>query len=163
MAAAGVDAPLEEALSRFLSSYDQRLSSHTRPYDGIPRMLDDLRGTQTAMALLTNKPLAQSVRILEIFGLSNYFRWIVGGDGPWPRKPSPDGLRHLMHQASAGPGETILIGDSAVDLMTSRNAGVRICLARYGFGYTDLPTADLRGDEALVDTPAEIAGVVHAR
>ena len=67
-----------------------------------------------------------------------------------------------MHQASAGPGETILIGDSAVDLMTSRNAGVRICLARYGFGYTDLPAADLRGDEALVDTPAEIAGVVHA-
>ena len=40
-----------------------------------------------------------------------------------------------MKQASAGPSETILVGDSAVDLQTSRNAGVRICLARYGFGY----------------------------
>jgi phosphoglycolate phosphatase len=162
IAAANVSAPLDEALERFLASYDQRLSTHTRPYDGIPRMLDDLSNAQTSMALLTNKPLAQSIRLLEIFGLAKYFRWIVGGDGPWPRKPSPDGMRHLMHQASAGPLETILIGDSAVDLMTSRNAGVRICLARYGFGYTDLPTEDLRGDEALVDTPGEIAMVVRA-
>ena len=162
VAASNIVAPLDEALQRFLSSYDQRLSRHTRPYDGIPRMLDDLSGTQTAMALLTNKPMAQSVRLLEIFGLAKYFRWIVGGDGPWPRKPSPDGMRHLMHQASAGPLETILVGDSAVDLITSRNAGVRICLARYGFGYADLPADDLRGDEALVDTPSEIAMVVHA-
>ena len=68
-----------------------------------------------------------------------------------------------MKQASAGPSETLLIGDSAIDLQTSRNAGVRICLARYGFGYADLAAAELTGDEALVDTPAEIAGVMHAR
>ena len=114
------------------------------------------------MALLTNKPLEQSVKILDAFGLSKYFPWVVGGDGPWPRKPAPDGMRFLMSQASADPGETVLIGDSTVDLQTSRNAGVRICLARYGFGFADLPADELRGDESLVDTPAEIAGVLHA-
>jgi len=160
---AGVDAPLEEALARFLSLYDLRLTHHTRPYQGIASMLDDLRVRQIALALLTNKPLQQSAKILEAFALSKYFQWVVGGDGPWPRKPSPDGLRFLMKQASAGPSETILIGDSAIDLETSRNAGVRICLARYGFGYADLAAAELTGDEALVDTPAEIAGVLHAR
>ena len=72
-------------------------------------------------------------------------------------------MRFLMGQASAGPAETILIGDSTVDLQTSRNAGVRICLARYGFGYADLPAAELIGEEALVDTPAEIAEVLDAR
>jgi len=161
--AAGVDAPLEEALARFISLYDLRLTHHTRPYLGITRMLDELRDRHISIALLTNKPLHQSVKILEAFELAKYFRWIVGGDGPWPRKPFPDGIRFLMKQASAGPSETILIGDSAVDLQTSRNAGVRICLTRYGFGYVDFPAADLSGDEALVDTPAEIAWVLHAR
>jgi len=160
--AAGVDVVVEAALARFLSVYDQRLTHHTRPYDGIPALLDELRGREIAMALLTNKPLSQSRTILETFDLSRYFKWVVGGDGPWPRKPAPDGMRFLMSQASAGPAETILIGDSTVDLQTSRNAGVRICLARYGFGYADLPAAELTGEEALVDTPAEIAEVLDA-
>ena len=161
--AAGVDAPVEEALPRFLSIYDRRLTHHTRPYAGIPEMLDALQSAQMAMGLLTNKPLEQSVRILESFALARYFRWVVGGDGPWPRKPSPDGLRFLMSQATAGPSETVLIGDSRIDLQTSRNAGVPVCLARYGFGYADLSPADLSGDETLVDDPAEITGVLHAR
>jgi phosphoglycolate phosphatase len=115
------------------------------------------------MALLTNKPLEQTLKILEVFGLSKYFRWVVGGDGPWPRKPAPDAMRFLMNQASAGPSETILIGDSMVDLQTSRNAGVRVCLARYGFGFADLAIEELWGTESLVDSPTEIAGVLRAR
>ena len=161
MTAAGVEAPLEEALARFLAAYDERLTHHTRPYEGIPALLDELRSRPLAMALLTNKPLEQSVRILDVFGLSKYFQWVIGGDGRWPRKPEPDGMQFLMREAAAGPGETVLIGDSTVDLQTSRNAGVQICLARYGFGFAELAVSDLRGDEWLVDTPAEIAGVLH--
>jgi phosphoglycolate phosphatase len=161
--AAGVSAPIEEALARFLSAYDLRLTHHTRPYQGIARALEELRVRQISLALLTNKPLRQSLKILEAFELARYFRWVVGGDGPWPRKPFPDGIRFLMKQASAGPSETILVGDSAVDLQTSRNAGVRICLARYGFGYVNLSPGDLSGEEALVDAPAEIAQLLYAR
>jgi phosphoglycolate phosphatase len=161
--AAGLNVPLDEALARFLSVYDARLTRHTRPYEGIPQVLDELHARDIAMALLTNKPLEQSVKILELFGLSKYFRWVVGGDGPWPRKPAPDGMRFLMDQASVGPHETILIGDSTVDLQTSRNAGVRVCLARYGFGFVDLPSEELRGDETVVNSPAEIAEVLDAR
>jgi phosphoglycolate phosphatase len=161
LAAAGVDARIDEALPRFLSLYDQRLTHFTKPYPGIPEMLDELRGGDMSMALLTNKPLQQSITILERFALAQHFQWLVGGDGPWPRKPSPDGLRSLMHQASAGPGDTVLIGDSVVDLRTARSAGVRLCLARYGFGYADVPVAELRGEDALVDAAADIAGVLH--
>jgi phosphoglycolate phosphatase len=161
--AAGLDCPQDEALGRFLASYDQRLIRHTRPYEGIPRALAELQSLDVVMALLTNKPLEQSVKILDAFGLSRYFRWIVGGDGPWPRKPSPEGVRFLMSEAGARPGQTTLIGDSSIDLQTSRNAGVRICLARYGFGFAGLASGDFRGDEFLVDSPREIAGVVNAR
>ena len=163
--AAGVDAPLDEVLARFLSAYDQRLTHHTRPYVGIPALLGELQALQApgmAMAVLTNKPLEQSVRILDAFDLSKHFQWVVGGDGRWPRKPAPDGMQFLMQQAGAEPAETVLVGDSTIDLQTSRNAGVGICLARYGFGFADLAASDLRGDEWVVDTPAEISGVLGA-
>ena len=163
LTAAGNAAPVEEALARFLAAYDGRLTNWTRPYEGIPDLLDVLQADGIAMALLTNKPLEQSVMILDALGLAEYFRWVVGGDGPWPRKPAPDGMQFLMKQAAAAPEETVLIGDSAIDLQTARNAGVRICLARYGFGFADLAMSDLRGDESLVDAPGEIPGVLHAR
>jgi phosphoglycolate phosphatase len=163
LSAAGVDAPIDEALARFLAAYDNRLTHHTRPYEGVPDLLEHLHGCQIAMALLTNKPLAQTESILEAFKFSKYFRWAVGGDGPWPRKPAPDGLHYLMTQASAGPGETVMIGDSSVDLQTARNAGVRICLARYGFGFADLAADALIGDELLADSPGEIASLLDAR
>ena len=158
--AAGVEAPLHEVLARFLAAYDERLTHHTRPYDGIPALLSELEASGMALAVLTNKPLEPSVRILDAFDLSKHFQWVVGGDGPWPRKPAPDGMQFLMQQAGAGPAETVLVGDSTIDLQTSRNAGVGICLARYGFGFAELAASDLRGDERVVDRPAEISGVL---
>jgi phosphoglycolate phosphatase len=161
LAAANVDVPLDDALARFLASYDRRLTNHTRPYPGIPELLDELSARRVKMALLTNKPLEPSGRILETFGLAGYFPLRVGGDGPWPRKPAPDGLQFLMNEESAAPADTVLVGDSTVDLQTARNAGVRICLARYGFGFADLASDALRGDELIVDHPREIAGAVR--
>lgn len=162
LTAAGVDAPLEEALGRFLAAYDSRLTYHTRPYDGVAMALDELRSRNSALALFTNKPLEQSVRILGAFGMSKYFEWVIGGDGPWPRKPAPDGMRFLMQQAASAPGETVLVGDSTIDLQTARSAGVRICLARYGFGFADLAASELRGDEVLVDAPRDIPEMLNA-
>jgi phosphoglycolate phosphatase len=163
LVAAGVDAPVDEALARFLAAYDARLTHHTRPYQGVSELLDRLDAREIAMALLTNKPLEQATIILETFKFSKYFQWSVGGDGPWPRKPAPDGLRHLMTKASSAPGETVMIGDSSVDLQTARNAGVRICLARYGFGFAEVAAKTLVGDELLADSPGEIASLLDVR
>ena len=158
--AAQLNVPLDEALARFLENYDRRLTNHTRPYHGIPELLVELESEGVKMSLLTNKPLEASARILEAFGLSKFFRLRVGGDGPWPRKPAPEGLRFLMKEESADSSQTMLVGDSGVDLSTARNAGVRICLARYGFGFADVAPETLRGDELLVDEPSQIAGAV---
>jgi phosphoglycolate phosphatase-like HAD superfamily hydrolase len=65
-----------------------------------------------------------------------------------------------MKEESADSLQTMLVGDSGVDLSTARNAGVRICLARYGFGFADVAPETLRGDELLVDEPSQIAGAV---
>ncbi|HET7221509.1 MAG TPA: HAD hydrolase-like protein, partial [Vicinamibacterales bacterium] len=71
----------------------------------------------------------------------------------------PAGLLALATHAGASPGETLLVGDSPIDLATARRAGARICLARYGFGYR-FADGDFDGRELFIDTPAALVDVV---
>jgi phosphoglycolate phosphatase len=159
-AAAGCLQP-SDALERFLAVYNGRLLTCTRPYPGIPDVLAEL-GTRSRLAVLTNKPLAATRAILAGLNLATHFpdQGVLGGDGPFPRKPDPGGLRHLAAQAGLAPGETILVGDSVIDWRTSRAAGVRICLAGYGFGFEGFPIADLGADDRVVDSPAGLLKVL---
>jgi 2-phosphoglycolate phosphatase len=155
-AAAGV-APPADALDRFLAIYDTRLLNHTRPYDGIPEVLAAL-GARASLALLTNKPRGATRRILAGVDLIGCFGEdaTVGGDGPFPRKPDPSGLLHLCARAGVRTDAAMLVGDSAIDWRTARNAGTRICLARYGFGFRGFPQAELSAGETVIDAPQDL-------
>jgi phosphoglycolate phosphatase len=155
-AAAGV-AP-REALPKFLEIYDSKLLAHTRPYDGMPETLASLAGRGASLAVLTNKPLGATRRILAGLDLAKFFDEdaVVGGDGPWPRKPDSSGLLHLCEQASVPPAEAMLVGDSLVDWQTAQSAGTAICMARYGFGFQTFPPGRLDGNGRVIDAPREL-------
>jgi len=154
--AAGCAKP-PDALERFLAIYNRRLLKFTRPYPGIPETLQAL-GTRARLAVLTNKPLHATREILTGLALAKYFPadGVIGGDGPFPRKPDPAGLLHLTSAASVAPGETMLVGDSIIDWRTGRAAGTSVCLVRYGFGFEGFPIADLRPEDRTIDTPAAL-------
>jgi phosphoglycolate phosphatase len=152
--AAGIPLP-SDALERYLVIYDGLLLEHTRPYVGIPEVLDQL-GRRAALAVLTNKPIAPTRRILDGLDLARHFSpdAILGGDGPFPRKPDPAALLRLA--ATATPQSTLMVGDSAVDWRTARAAGTHVCLARYGFGFDSVPIQELAPDERVIDAPREL-------
>jgi phosphoglycolate phosphatase len=158
LGAAGVAAPVPEALSRFREIYSRRLVAFTRPYDGIVETLQDA-ATRAHLAVLTNKPETPTLQLLDAFDLARYFRWVIGGDSTFPRKPDPAGLRYLIDEARAAPGSALFVGDSMIDVRTARNAGVAICVALYGFGKArgdlELQDADLRAS-----TPSALTGVL---
>jgi phosphoglycolate phosphatase len=141
------------ALERFLEIYDERLLNHTRLYEGIG---DVVRGARThgRLTVLTNKPIAPTERILAALGLRDAFDEVVGGDGPFPRKPDPAALTAMMTNAGAKAADTLLVGDSAIDLETARRAGVACCLVSYGFGFR--PELRTEGPDLRVadDAPA---------
>lgn len=156
---AGVTSDLHVALARFLVHYDSRLLATTVPY---PQMMETIAsiGRTKRMAVLTNKPGAPSVRILEGLGMLASFVEVIGGDSPHGRKPDPSGLLSLVSAAGVTPEETLLVGDSPVDLATARRAGTHICLARYGFGYR-FDGTEFDGRELFIDGPAELVGVLE--
>jgi phosphoglycolate phosphatase len=152
-AASGVAKP-DDALPRFLAIYQQRLTEHTKPYDGITDVLSTFVSQKT-VALLTNKPLASTRLILDRLDLARFFdpALVLGGDGRFARKPDPAGLQWLMQRAGVGAEHTILIGDSLIDWKTARAAQTQIALARYGFGFEGFPEEALGPGDIQVDSP----------
>jgi len=159
LAASGRDPNEPDALDRFRSIYDRRLLIHTRPYDGIREVVAEA-ASRAALAVLTNKPEAPSRRLLDAFEFSSYFRWVIGGDSGFPRKPDPSALMHLISASGASPATTLFVGDSMIDVHTARAAGAHACVAHYGFGH-------FRGGLSLTDrelsarTPAEIGRAIE--
>lgn len=158
-AAAGIERPAD-ALDRFLAIYDTRLLKHTRPYPRMAEVLETL-GARTPLAVLTNKPLAATRSILFGLGLSRYFddEAMVGGDGPFARKPDPTGLRHLASRVGVPLAATLLVGDSMIDWQAARNASTGVCLARYGFGFEGFPVSELGPADHLIDAPIDLLEV----
>ena len=106
------------------------------------------------MAVLTNKPVRVSNRILVGLGLAQYFRAVYGGNSFETKKPDPLGANKILEELGASAGEALMIGDSEVDVQTARNAGTLAAAVNYGFGAHDRASypADIYLDR-LTDLP----------
>jgi phosphoglycolate phosphatase len=164
LAAAMVNAPVDDALERFLAVYHRRLVDHTRPYPGIVETLHALADAGCRLAVLTNKPGAPAVEILRHFQLLDLFVAVIGGDGDLPRKPDPGNLLALCEQTGVRADETLVVGDSWVDVETARNAGAGVCFVNWGFGQP--PAGGFQAGESRLDRPEallDLVGVASAR
>jgi len=150
------EALVEDGLERFLACYRAHMLDHTYVYDGVFVALDALRtlpdGSERKFAVLTNKPVNPSRRICEALGLSGYFFEIYGGNSFVTKKPDPEGMRTLMQAAGARPDQTLMIGDSVVDVLTARNSGAFVIGCRFGLSSHTLETV---ASDCLVDAPSE--------
>jgi phosphoglycolate phosphatase len=136
---------LADAYAFFLKFYREHKLDFTYAYDGVLEALAALRdlhdtqgGPPRTMAVLTNKPVRPARGICEGLGMADYFLHIYGGDSFAVKKPDPLGLRTLMREASVTPDETVMIGDSKVDVETARNAGAWAIGCAFGFGPQNL-------------------------
>jgi len=125
----------KRALQFFLRYYEEHKMDTTHAYPGVAETLEELAGLP--MAILTNKPARISVRILDELGLKRYFRAIYGGNSFETKKPDPQGANTILREFGVAPHESLLIGDSEVDVQTARNAGTLAAAVNYGFGVHD--------------------------
>ena len=112
-----------KAYDFFLQYYREHKLDFTYAYAGVLDALKALHelhdapgGPSRTMAVLTNKPVRPARGICEGLGLADYFLHIYGGDSFPQKKPDPFGLRSLMEETGSTPEETVMIGDSQVDV-----------------------------------------------
>jgi phosphoglycolate phosphatase len=124
---------LPHALRFFLDYYREHMLDSTTLYPGVREALDRLHAAGVPLAVLTNKPVRFSVNLIEGLGLEMHFFRVYGGNSLAEKKPHPQGIDLLVEEAGADRARTIMVGDSAVDMLTARNAGVRGCGVCWGF------------------------------
>lgn len=153
------EALLARAYAFFLDYYREHKLDYTYAYDGVLEALAALRNVHDqpgaparVMAVLTNKPVRPAQAICEALGLAPYFLNVYGGNSFPTKKPSPDGLFSLMQEANARPEQTVMIGDSRVDVETARNAGAWSIGCTFGLSPGSLQDTP---PDVLVDSPAD--------
>ena len=151
------EAFVKEALEYFLGYYREHKLDNTRVYEGIPEALASIRqgqnGSARQLAVLSNKPVNPSRAIVEALGLQPYFVQVYGGNSFPTKKPDPLGARKLLEETRCRPEETVIIGDSANDVLTGRNAGLWTCGVMYGFAPQ---TLDMTPPDVVVETTEEL-------
>lgn len=157
--AVGAEAPEElfaEALSFFLKFYRVHALEHTKLYPGIREVVGQL-SERHSLAVLTNKPERISADIVAALGLAKHFPRVYGGDRFPNKKPDPVGIQALMRDAGFEPLDTIMVGDTSIDVETARKAGVRSCGVGWGFRPESFETVP---PDILIERPEELSAYV---
>lgn len=150
----------KDALEFFLSYYRKHKLDHTTVYAGIPEALKQIQangadGNDAArkMAVLSNKPVNPSRAIVEALGLADFFVRVYGGNSFETKKPDPLGVRTLLRETGTTPDQAMIVGDSSIDVLTGRNAGISTCGVTYGFAPHTLCEAP---PDVVVESPREL-------
>jgi phosphoglycolate phosphatase len=149
---------LRSALEYFLGYYRLHKLDHTTVYDGIAETLATLsastNGLPRRMAVLSNKPVNPSRDIVRALGLADFFVGVYGGNSFTTKKPDPLGVRAILEETGVAADEALMIGDSSIDVLTGRNAGLWTCGVLYGFAPQTLEEVL---PDVLVESPRELA------
>jgi phosphoglycolate phosphatase len=152
---------VNDAIGYFLEWYREHKLDNTYVYEGVLAALERLQSfhgcSERKMAVLTNKPVRASEAIVQALGLGRFFFRVYGGNSFSTKKPDPLGALTLAGEAGANPEECVVIGDSQVDILTARNAGMWSIGLTYGLAPQAL---DISPPDVRVDEPGEIANVL---
>ena len=154
------DADVSYALDYFLSYYREHMLDYTHLYPGVREALERMREQGAAMAVLTNKPVRFSQAIVDGLGVADFFFQVYGGNSFETKKPEPTGARKLVEESGQPPESAWMVGDSAVDIRTARNAGIGAVGVSYGFqpeGFLECPP------DLVVDDLRELADWLGGR
>ena len=157
------EALFRAAMEYFLGYYRIHKLDHTTVYAGIAEVLaslaDSTNGVRRLMAVLSNKPVHPSRDIVQALGLGDFFVRIYGGNSFTTKKPDPLGALTILQETGVAADEALMIGDSAVDILTGRNAGLWTCGVTYGFAPHSLEEVP---PDVLIESPRELGELFRA-
>lgn len=122
----------EPVFRLFIERYASHFMDHTRPYEGVPDLLRNLKDTGMLLALVTNKDARMAEPLCDTF-FPGIFNLVVGHAPGLRSKPAPDGVVSVLNALSVPAEETVYIGDSEVDAKTAENAGTDSVIVSWGY------------------------------
>lgn len=145
---------IEEGMEVYGRIFDANCTYRVTPYEGIPEALKAMKDSGLKLAVLSNKPHRQTVKVVkEIFG-EGVFDYVSGQQEGIRRKPEPDGIWKIVETLGVNREDCLYVGDSEVDALTGRNAGVKTVCVSWGFRTKE----ELKAAEAeyIIDKAEEL-------
>lgn len=151
-------AEVQRCISVFEQHYNGNMFNKTAPYRDVLQMLDEVKSLGYKTAVVSNKPdLFTKKLVQEHFG--EYISLAIGRNDDMPRKPAPDMVQYAMDRLSSDQSTTAYVGDSEVDVKTSKNAGLPCvgCL----WGFRDRETLEKEGADCLISSPLQLVRAIQ--
>ena len=143
----------------FIDYYAAHIADASRPFEGLEGALDELGALGYRFAVCTNKLEWLSKLLLDQLGLSSRFSAICGADTFGISKPDPAILQQTIARAGGQLSSAVMVGDAGPDIGVARRAGIPVI--GVGFGYTEVPIADLKPDR-MISHMRELPGAVQS-
>ena len=135
------DADFPRLQSRFLDLYLANIATHTRLFEGMETLLEQLEARSIPWGIVTNKPARLTDPLMAGLGLDRRASVIVSGDTTAHAKPHPEPILHACRLTGAEPSDTLYVGDAQRDIAAGRNAGTRTLVALFGYlSDQDIPS-----------------------
>lgn len=150
---------IEQFREEFINYYYNHKEDHTKPYEGIPELLVKLQEKEFKLAVASNKINAATQELVQKFFPEINFGSVYGQRENIPPKPDPKIIEDILKDLKSKPEETLMIGDSSIDMQTSVNAGIRGIGVQWGFRTKE--ELILNGAVYTVKTPSQILDVLH--
>ncbi|MBE5774827.1 MAG: HAD family hydrolase [Clostridiales bacterium] len=126
------DDVFRQALSDFKGYYLSHVNVHTRPYTGVPGLLDAMGSAGIRAAVNSNK-VDSATQALCGDHLAGKLACVLGEQPDIPKKPAPDGALRIIRQLGADPRRTLYVGDGETDILTAKNAGIDCAWVAWGY------------------------------
>ncbi|MGA2027823.1 MAG: HAD family hydrolase [Syntrophobacteraceae bacterium] len=138
--------------------YERNWNVKSRPYPGIPELLDALTARGLKMAVLSNKPHVLTQRVIEGLLPTWRFEVVMGECPPVPRKPDPASALGIANRLGVEPAGFLYLGDTATDMKTANAAGMYAVGVLWGFRNAE--ELILSGAKKLIAKPAELLELI---
>lgn len=152
------EAAIDEVLKKFETYYYSHSMDTTRPYDGIPHVVETLKARGYKLAIVSNKGMA-AVEELAAHFFNDTIAVAIGESADVRRKPAPDAALMAVKRLGVSAAQSLYVGDSEVDIATAKNAGMDCLSVSWGFRTRDHLVKN--GATKIIDTPAEILEVLE--
>ncbi len=145
---------IDDGMTLFRTFYAEHFIDHTKPFDGMAQVLDEIARRQLPMAVLSNKPHPATLLVMEKIFARWPFAAIVGHRPEVPLKPDPTSALQIAVDLDIAPARWMYVGDTRVDMETATNAGMFPVAVLWGFR----DEAELRdsGAKAIVSEPGQL-------